>query len=270
MGTHVFASAWVGAAALAAVLLAGAPAVAQGTGTLRPAPTEGSAELRREFDALFQETLRQPGNVDVALQYATAATRLGDYEAAITALQRILFFNPSLDPARLELGVLYFRLGSYQAAREYLEQARSGGNLTDEQRAQVDDYLARVAALDTRHRFSGQVIAGMQHQTNANLGPSSNEIRAGGATAVLGDQFVKKADQNLFATGSMLYGFDLQDENQSAIEVTGLGYASRFFRVHRLDLEYFETTVGPRSALSTFGVDGLSVRPYGILNYVLL
>jgi hypothetical protein len=268
---HVLSSARLTAAGLlAAVLGAASPALAQSPDAPRPVAVEDSAELKREFDALFQETLRQPGNVDVALRYAAAATRLGDYEAAITALQRILFFNPSLDPARLELGVLYYRLGSYGAAREYLEQARTGGNLTEEQRARVDDYLQRVAALDTRHRFAGQVIAGFQHQTNANLGPASPDIRAGGGTAVLSDQFVKKADQNLFATGSAVYSYDLQDQDQSAIEVTGVAYASRYFRVHRLDLDYFEATVGPRTTLGRFGLEGFSVRPYAILNYVLL
>jgi tetratricopeptide (TPR) repeat protein len=268
---HLPSSACLGAAGLLALLLATAsPAAAQAVGTPQPVLVQDRAELRREFDALFQETLRDPGNVEVALRYATVATRLGDHEAAITALQRILFFNPSLDPARLELGVLYYRLGSYAAAREYLEEARAGGRLTAEQRARADEYLARVAAADTRHRFSGQVIAGIQHQTNANLGPSSPDVRVAGITAALSSQFVKKSDQDVFTTGSALYSYDLQDQDQSAIEVTGIAYASRFFRVHRLDLDYFETTVGPRTSLGQYGLEGFSVKPYAILNYVLL
>jgi hypothetical protein len=267
---HFCAYARLAAAGIVSLVLAqGGAALAQ-PATPRPLATESGDDLRREFDFLFQQTLRDPGNVDMTMSYAVVATRLGDYEAAITALQRILFFNPSLDQARLELGVLYFRLGSYAAAREYIEQAKAGGNLSPTSQAQADDYLRRIAALDTRHRFTGQIIAGFQYQSNANLGPGSPGVLVGGIPATLSNQSVAKSDQTMFTTGSALYSYDLQDQNQSAIEVTGASYASRYFRVKNLDLDYFEVTAGPRSALSDYDLEGFSIRPYGILNYVLL
>jgi tetratricopeptide (TPR) repeat protein len=260
---------------LAALSLAGAcwlaaPAAAHVDSPAIAPSDDGEAAARREFDALFEQTLRDPANLSLTLRYAEAATRLGDFEAAITALERILFFNPALAQARLELGVLYYRLGSYGTARGYLEEARRSDGLPPELRARVDEYLARIAQSEQRHRLNGQVFAGLQHQSNANLGPSSSTVRAFGGPAELTSQFVKKADQSLFASGSALYSYDLQDQDRDAIEVTGSTYASKHFRARNLDLDYFEATAGPRSTLATWGLVGFSIRPYLIANYVQL
>src|SRR3954462_7999590 len=89
------------------LVIAAAPAAAQ----------EDRTALQREFETLFRRTLEAPTDLDAAFRYAEVAARLGDYEAAITALERMLFFNPDLPRVRLELGVLYFRLGSLALAR---------------------------------------------------------------------------------------------------------------------------------------------------------
>lgn len=230
---------------------------------------EDSASLRREFDTLFQETLKRPSDLDVTLRYAVVANKLGDYEAAITALQRILIYNPALDQARVELGVLYFRLASYGAAQNYLEQAKNG-NLTTEQRDRVEEYLIRLYRLQNRHRFTGEVTAGLQHQSNANLGPASPAVRAAGLPSTLGAEFVRKSDENIFTTGSLLYSFDLQDQDQDTIEATGNFYGSRHFRVKQFDFAFAEGTVGPRFTLKSLGVEGFSVRPFFLLNYAQL
>ena len=63
-----------------------------------PAQTTGSedtASLRAQKDTLFQQMLRDPANLDVTFKYADVAARLGDYEAAVAALERMLLFNPT-------------------------------------------------------------------------------------------------------------------------------------------------------------------------------
>src|SRR5262245_54283930 len=82
-----------------------------------------TASLKNEQQALFDRTLKEPANLDVAFRYAEVSTKLGDFEAAIGALERMLFFNSNLPRVRLELGVLYFRLGSYDMAKNYFTYA---------------------------------------------------------------------------------------------------------------------------------------------------
>ena len=235
---------------------------------VRPASAPGTAS-NQEFEDLFQQVLRDPANLELTLRYATVATKIGDFEAAVTALERILFFNPNLPEVRLELGVLYYRLGSYAVARNYLTEARDTPTLSPEQKALAEQYLSSIAKLDSRHRLSGQVFAGFQHQTNANLGPSS-AVRVFGFDATLDSRFTKQSDQSFFASGSAIYSYDLQDQDRDSIEVTAQAYASHYTRQHNFDLGYLETTAGPRSSLATWGLNGFSVRPYVLANYVQL
>src|SRR5258708_35593049 len=81
------------------------------------------AKLQAQKEELFQRTLRDPGNLDVTFAYADAAAKLGDNEAAVSALARMLLFNPNLPRGQLELGALYFRMVSSDVARTYFERA---------------------------------------------------------------------------------------------------------------------------------------------------
>ena len=81
------------------------------------------AQLEAQKEALFQRTLRDPANLDVTFAYADISAKLGDNEAAVSALERMLLFNPNLPRVQLELGALYFRMGSYDIARTYFDRA---------------------------------------------------------------------------------------------------------------------------------------------------
>src|SRR5205085_9486307 len=82
-----------------------------------------TASLQARKEALFQQMLREPANLDVILAYAEVSAELGDNEAAVSAFERLLLFNPNLPRANLELGALYFRMGSFGMARTYFEKA---------------------------------------------------------------------------------------------------------------------------------------------------
>src|SRR5687768_17987958 len=87
-----------------------------------------------ELDRLFERMLREPANLDIMFQYAQRAVENGNYDAAIGTLSRMLLFNPNLPRVRLELGALYFQLGSYEAARTYLTQALAAPDMPQDVR----------------------------------------------------------------------------------------------------------------------------------------
>ncbi len=72
---------------------------------------------------LLGKILNRPSDFDAAFSYATASIARKDYEAAIVALERLLYFNPNFGRVKYELGVLYFRLGSYAMAARYFQDA---------------------------------------------------------------------------------------------------------------------------------------------------
>src|SRR3546814_10407746 len=78
---------------------------------------------RARYDALFQTMLERPADLDVMFEFAALAARLGEHDAAISTLERMLIYNPELPRVRLELGALYMRVGADEMARVYLQDA---------------------------------------------------------------------------------------------------------------------------------------------------
>src|SRR3954465_2131975 len=146
--------------------------------------------LKAEYDAAFQAMLKNPANLDITFHFADVAFRAGDYEGAVGALERMLLFNPDLPRVKLELGVLYFRMGSYDAARSYFERALES-NPPAEVRQRVTSYLAEIDKRASPSHFSGNLLAGMRYQSNANAGPVGAGVRVFGFNATLDQQFRK-------------------------------------------------------------------------------
>ena len=226
------------------------------------------AALQAKKAALFQQMLRDPANLDVTFAYADVSAKLGDNEAAVAALERMLLFNPSLPRVDLELGVLYFRMGSFEAAQSYFDKAKSF-NPPPDVTAKVDEYLAKINTAQQTSQITGFFFTGAQYQTDANVAPGSPLIHSPIGDVLLSNQFVKHDDANVFATGAVLYSYDLGDQNRDTIEVSGIGFANHYLQFNRLDLDLGEVTAGPRFRFPDVPyVDGVSVKPYAILNEV--
>jgi hypothetical protein len=242
-----------------------APAVA-----IAQVPAGGeTASLEAQKESLFQQMLRNPGNLDAAFAYADVSARLGDYEAAVATLDRMLLFNPDLPRVQLELGALYFRMGSFELARTYLEKA-AAANPPPEVRARIDQYLAEIEKSQSATRVSGYFFSGFQYQTDANVAGSSLILSPIGPV-VLGNQFTKQASGSFFASGSVLYSYDMGNQSRDTFDITGAAYLDHYFNslVNRLDLALLEVTAGPRFNFpngTPIGDKPGSFRPYGIVD----
>jgi tetratricopeptide (TPR) repeat protein len=253
---------------MTSVVIIGGVAVPAAAQTLS---AEDRAALEAQKDALFGQTLRNPADLDAIFAFADISARLGDNEAAVTALERMLLFNPNLTRVQLELGVLYFRMASFELARSYFEKALAA-NPPPEVKARVQQYLREMTVVDASERVTGYVFFGAQHQTDANAAPGSPLIHSPVGDALLSSQFVKQADTNIFGAGSALYTYDLGNQDRDAIEVLGSGFANHYFKVSRLDLTLAEITAGPRFNYLDISDDlkSVSLKPYLIVNNVTL
>ena len=81
---------------------------------IRPLYREIRSKRRQD---LLRLMLQDPSNLDVAVEYASLSSQVGDYEAAVSTLERMLIFAPNTPRLQLELGILYYRLGSYELSR---------------------------------------------------------------------------------------------------------------------------------------------------------
>jgi hypothetical protein len=234
------------------------------------AEKEARAALEAKKAALFKEMLLHPTNLDLTFAYAKIAAELGDYEGAVSALERMLLFNPNLPRVDLELGALYFRMGSFALSRSYFEKTLAA-HPPPEIVARIKTYLAAIEKALSRHRWSGTLLFGMQYQSDANVAPGSPLIQSPIGTILLAPQFVKQPDHNIFWNGSFLYSYDLLTQNRDTIEVTGNGFMNHYFIFNNLDLDFGEVTAGPRLRFPQLeGAYRASFRPYVILNEVAL
>jgi tetratricopeptide (TPR) repeat protein len=248
------------------ILVAGALCSSAAAQQISVAPLANPASVvQLDYEALFQQMYKSPSNLDVSFKFAEQAVARGDFEAAIGALERMLFFNPNLPRVKLELGVLYFKLGSYELARGYLQDAVKGADVPQEIRTQVTAYLAEIDRRLSPYEYSVFLQAGLRYQTNANVGPDSLMVRALGQSAILGNQFGKQPDWNSFETVSAYYAYKMNMRGDS-IELTFQGLNSNQFKLNQFDLGLMEVTAGQRVSIG----QNASFKYYGIGDQVWL
>lgn len=220
--------------------------------------TAAAAAARNpEYQALFKRMYADPSNLDVSFQFAELAARLGDYEAAIGALERMLFYNPNLPRVKLELGVLYYRIGGYQVSRSYFEQAVATPGAPPDVQIRVNEFLGEIDKHLTPHKFGAFVHAGMRHQTNANAGPGGLVVRALGQDATLSNESARTADWNTFIVGGATYSYEVN--SSLAAEASLVGY---YAKQEKLSVNANDPTRGAYVDYDTFGaLDARDVTP---------
>ncbi len=227
----------------------------------------GAVEARRE--ALFVSMLNDPSNLDVAFEYAMLSAQVGDYEAAISTLERMLVYAPNLPRIQLELGVLYYRIGAIEESRAYLEAARRAAGTPPEVSQRVDTFLAEVDAQANPLTISGSVHGGGRFQSNANASPEQSIIDVNGVPIRLDSNARSQADVNLFALADVHFVYDLKNQNDT-IEANIVTYNSVYADISRLNLQLIETQLGPSFGLGRFGFDGARFGVYGIAGATML
>ena len=262
----VFAFAWVTASHAVAQTKSTAPPKRVVPAQVDEA-TVKQAQARRE--ALFQAMLRKPDDLDAAFEYAALSVQVGDIEAAISTLERMLIFAPGLPRLQLELGVLYYRLAAFETARGYFEAAVAAPNVPPEVRSKVEQYLAVIDQAVAPNRFAGQIRAGIRYQTNANRAPVDSVILLDGLPFTLDADALGSPDGNVYATGVFHWSHDLESQGDT-LEVDLISYGSKQFEQEELDVALAELTIGPAFDMGRFGIENAALGVYGIGSGVFL
>ena len=231
---------------------------------------EERSALETEYEAAFQAVFKDPGNLDKTFRYAELAVAVGDLEGAISALERMLIYNPKLPRVRLELGSLYFRLGSYAIAKSYLTRAIAGEDVPPEVRDRVLAFLEEIEDRQSVHRFSGSIYAGMRFQTNANAGPTGRAVRAIGQNFELDEEFTGQPDYNGFALVSLKHAYDLQNQAGDYIETNAHFFGSKQVEQTQVDLLLGDINTGYRAKLLPGTLTNATWRPYVLADVVRL
>lgn len=236
------------------------------TATLAPAEAQSAAASAAaardpEYQALFKRMFANPRDMEATFRFAEVATRLGDYEAAIGALERVLMFNPNLPRVKIQLGALYQRIGGKEMARTYFSQAVATPGAQADVVAAARQFLTAPDTVANPQGFYLYANAGLRYQTNASAGPNNTLIRSNGDDALLNNQFTKQGDWNSFIQTTAGYNYELVPGITA--EASFFGYYAKQFKLDRFDLGLAEVQLGPRFALPWLFSEG-SFKVYGI------
>jgi hypothetical protein len=234
-----------------------------GNASAQSAAASAAAASNPEYQALFKRMYVNPQDMDATFKFAEMAARLGDYEAAIGALERVLFYNPDLARVKVELGQLYLRIGGTEVARSYFEQAIATPGAPPEVQAAAQQLLTSGSTVaGAPSGFSLYVNSGMRYQTNASAGPNSALVRSFGDLTTLNNQFGKAPDWNYFTLANAGYTQDFGGGVSG--EAYLFGYYAKQVTLSRFDLGIVELQAGPRIAVPSAFVSDASFKVYGI------
>jgi len=221
-----------------------------------------------DLDPLFRGVLTRPSNLANPQQYAVDAAQAGDIESAISTYDQLLFYNPNLSRTRFELGVLYYRLGSYEMARDYFKSALEKRDITPDLQQRAEEYLAIIDKKLLPDQFTGFAQTGLEYQTNPGAGPGPQTALASGGK--FDTRFSSKGDWNWFGAFGVNYVHDFETQRGDTFEASVIGYDAQQFTLHQFDVGLMEVRAGPRFMIFPGSTSGLSVKPYAIGTGALL
>jgi hypothetical protein len=215
--------------------------------------------LQQQFDAVYERLLTDPSDRALNRRMIEIALAVKDYDAAIGAVERLIFYEPQNAALHIEAARLYLEIDSYAAARGYLTDALALPSISPALRKEAEALIDKIESDTKPKSWNALVQTGFRYQTNANIScPLPCETENAPVEGVT-------PDWNYFALGTL--GLAEPVGEHMVFEASVSGYFADQFKVHRLDLGFAELNVGPRLKTS----DGrLAVKPYGITQGILL
>lgn len=227
-------------------------------------PSAASNTATRE---LLGRLLNKPRDYDAAFTYATASIAGKDYEAAIVALERLLYFNPNFGRVKYELGILYFRLGSYAMAARYFEDALNTPGLEEAIRRRAQVMLPTAKKETSPSRFYGSVTFGLGYNSNLTQSRGFAPIQAYGAWTLNPNYVPKVAGANVTVMGDVLHVYDWQNGRGDVWETRLAGIGALQPSYSGYTAGYTEISTGPRIMIAPKEYPGASIKPYVVGDY---
>lgn len=272
MSRHSFHSPVCRVAAVFAGMFAFAGAVAAQSGS--------AADIQRQVDDAFRDVLARTESLEARMRYAGLLVRAGNFEGGIAALEGLLLSPEAAPGIRVELAVLYYRLGSYAISEAYLREALADPRLDEALRRQANALLPDVVRRNQVSHLSGSLLVGLRAQRNPTAATRESRIMAAGVLVPRNERYRPRSDVDAFVWGKVDHAYDLDAQNEATVVTTLVGYANHFSSVDSyalrpgnpdpFDVLAFAGSSGIRFKPSPAELPGLTLRPHVVFGKVAL
>ena len=198
-------------------------------------PAELAAANQRK-DEVFKKLFKDPTNLSLLFEYANLSILVGDLEGAIGVFEQMLIYDSELPRIRLELGVLYFRLGAYALANNYLKSVKES-NPPPEVEAKVDEFLAAIVSAEQPFKWQQNISIGWKHTTNGNSAINADFIEIGDLLLEVDPDGKREGDRSTTCNYSLSVDQDLNHPRGDNVQYFFSYGADRFDTFTQFDVQ---------------------------------
>ena len=221
----------------------------------------------QDVEQAFQEVIGNAGSVEARSKYASLLVRSGNFEGGIAALEGLLIAPDAPASIRLELAVLYFRLGSYAISETYLRAAINDPRLDPQQKRQAESLLVEVIKRNQRSQLSGSLMLGVRSQSNPTAASDNDLVFYQGNAVPRGRDAGPKSDTDIHAWATLNHSYDLDQQNEASIVTSLVAFAN-----HYNSVSSYSSDAGsgkPSDLALIAGSTGLRFKPMRLTNPAL-
>jgi tetratricopeptide (TPR) repeat protein len=201
-------------------------------------PDRSNAQQSLAYQTALKRMIERPADAEASFVFAQTAAAEGRFREAIAALERVLILNPGLSNIKLEIGVLYLRLGQSAIAEQFIQEATNSPDAPPEVKARAAELLD-IAQRGNERTATGFVLSfGVIADSNANSGPDA------GTLGISADS-TGRSDSSAFLRLSGRVSHDLGFQEGHRL-VAGVDYyARRYSDETDLGIDRVSLTFGP-------------------------
>ena len=194
------------------------------------------AAVEQQKEEVFKKLFKDPTNLSLLFKYANLSIMVGDLEGAIGVFEQMLIYDSKLPRIRLELGVLYFRLGAYALANNYLKSVKEF-NPPPEVEARVDQFLKAIVSAEEPFQWQQNLSIGFKRTTNGNSGINADFIEIGDFLLEVDQESKRQSDRSSLYNYSLSVDQDLNHPRGDNIQYFFSYGADRFDTFNQFDIQ---------------------------------
>ena len=194
------------------------------------------ALVEQQKEEVFKKLFKDPTNLSLLFKYANLSIMVGDLEGAIGVFEQMLIYDSKLPRIRLELGVLYFRLGAYALANNYLKSVKEF-NPPPEVEARVDQFLKAIVSAEEPFQWQQNLSIGFKRTTNGNSGINADFIEIGDFLLEVDQESKRQSDRSSLYNYSLSVDQDLNHPRGDNIQYFFSYGADRFDTFNQFDIQ---------------------------------